>query len=101
MFDDLLLELRETFPAAAVAAARAQAEDDAAAGTCTKDSRGVEGNASTVGGGRLCEAGWRNRPLSPPVLHVTEYDVTRGQYPESWEKFAGASDRPAAARRYM
>lgn len=98
MFHDLLVGLGETFPAAEVAA-REQAEDDAATGTCTKGSQVEEDNASAVGGDWLAETGRRNRsPPSPPVFHVTEYDVTKGQYPETWEKFAGASDRPDVKR---
>lgn len=92
MFDDLLVGVAEKFPAAAAAAARAQVED-AAAGTHPEEDHDGVGDTTSLagGGGRLGEAGRRNRPLSPPVFHVTEYDVTRGQYPESWENFEGTS----------
>eukprot|EP00904_Undaria_pinnatifida_P005652 jgi/Undpi1/2216/HiC_scaffold_12.g05602.m1 len=96
MFDDLLVVLAETFPAAAAAeaaATRAQ-EEDAAAGTRPEDNLGVGDSTPLAGGdGRLGETGGRNWPLSPPVFHVTEYDVTRGQYPESWEKVHPARRR--------
>ena len=104
MYHDLLVGIGETFPAAAAtaaAAARAQAEDDTTTGNCTEDSQVGEDNASAVGGDWQGETGRRNRSPSPPVFHVTEYDVIRGQYPESWEKFAGASGRPAAKRGRM
>lgn len=97
MFDDLLVVLAGTFPAAAAAeaaATRAQ-EEDTAAGTRPEDNLGVGDSTPLAGGdGRLGETGGRNWPLPPPVFHVTEYDVTRGQYPESWEKFAGTPAYP-------
>lgn len=78
MFQDLLSDLSRAFAAKAAfsrgveyhpVTTSTRGEDEAA---CSEEDEGEAKNSFT-----------------PPVFHVTEYDVTRGQYPESWERYAG------------
>lgn len=118
MFDDLLLDLGGAFAAAASAGKsradcwqpRVSGGDLAGPESVSNMAEGGVSPTATNGttpretskefsaehcdgkggdGGR--KAGGSVRGVaSAPVFHVTEYDVTKGQYPESWEDYAGA-----------
>lgn len=109
MFDDLLADLGRAFAAAAAPAAAAHAYTKHAAKEETgknaaeegvdpasptgEHSGGKHGGGSAGGGEGLASSGGENCAGSAPVFRVTEYDVTSGKYPESWEDYDGAKER--------
>ncbi|CAM9599772.1 unnamed protein product [Ascophyllum nodosum] len=92
MFQDLLDDLGQAYVTAAAVASRiveepthkTAGEDSSELG---EKEAGAARDGAPASNGRRQEG--ERRPPSAPVFHVTEYDVTSGQYPESWERFAG------------
>lgn len=108
MFHDLLVDLAQAFASAAVRKRERESVKQSERGHSETSSDGahlggrddehtgkaeeaVRDSANDVDGDDSnndnAETGFV--AISPPVFHVTEYDVTKGHYPESWDDYAG------------
>lgn len=77
MFQDLLADLERCFAEPTLAPCEAGNHTHGPA---------EEGRGEGLDDGK---GGETSGPTNSPKFHVTEYDVTRGQYPHSWEDYAG------------
>lgn len=87
MFHDLLVDLGHAFSAAREKPGGSDAEH----GTPLTPAGVSESVSGGIDDGRRVRA---------PMFHVTEYDVIKGRYPQSWEDHAGAS-RPYQSQCFV
>lgn len=95
IFHDLLVDIEKSF---ATRTAEAERTTTAALHGASESSSSGNGRGCDTDGKFVQQAGKdRDHELTgalsptpvPVTFHVTEYDVIKGQYPESWEDYAG------------